>query len=340
MSLLPLWVSIAALPVAAVILIIGGGPFTRLVDRLADRTGLGETMAGIILVGAVTALPGLITSVLGAARGDAAFAVSNALGGIAVQTTFIVLADLLYRRANLEHAAASLQNLLAPIGLSVMFGVVLVGTTVPEVTVLGVHPASGVLVIVYWYWLRLSREVGRHPLWQVEQTTSTRGDEPDPAASDGSESLRSMWVKFVGLAAVVAGTGYVIGVAGLAVADQTGLSGSVVGAIITGVVTSMPELVTVLYAVRIGALSLAIGDIIGGNGFDMIFISASDLVYRDGPLYAALGQQVVLLIGLGVVLNLLLAAGLVRRQERGIGFEGVAVLTSYLIGVLALFAVG
>jgi cation:H+ antiporter len=65
-----------------------------------------------VLVGAVTSLPGLVTSVVGAADGDASFAVSNSLGGIAAQTSFLALADLTYRRANLEHAAASLPNLL------------------------------------------------------------------------------------------------------------------------------------------------------------------------------------------------------------------------------------
>lgn len=334
-----LWISATALAVAAAILIVGGGPFTRLVDRLADRTGLGETMAGIILVGAVTALPGLITSVLGAARGEAEFAISNALGGIAIQTTFIVLADLAYRRANLEHAAASLPNLLAPIGLSVMLGVVLFAGAGPQVTVLGVHPASVALVVVYIYWLRLSREVGRNPQWRITRTCNTELDEPDPAATDGPETLRAMWLKFAALAAVVAGTGYVIGEAGLSLAGRTGLSGGFVGAVVTGVVTSMPELVTVLYAVRIGAPSLAIGDIVGGNGFDMLFVTASDIAFRQGSIYGAVNQPITLLIGLGVVLNLLLAAGLIRREERGIGFEGFAVLGGYLIGVVALYAI-
>lgn len=332
------WISAGALLIATAILVVGGGPFTRLVDRLADRTGLGETMAGIVLVGAVTASPGLITSVLGAARGDPDFAISNALGGIAIQTAFIVLADLAYRRANLEHAAASLPNLLAPIGLSVMLGVVLFATAGPQLSVLGVHPASAVLVLVYVYWLRLSREVGRNPQWRVTRTRATELDEPDPSSTDGRETLRSMWLKFAALATLVAGTGYVIGEAGLALADRTGLSSGFVGAVVTGVVTSMPELVTVLYAVRIGAPSLAIGDIIGGNGFDMLFVTASDIAYREGSIYAATSQQITLLIGLGVVLNLLLAAGLVRRQERGIGFEGFAVLTCYLVGVVALYA--
>ncbi|MBV2365884.1 sodium:calcium antiporter [Streptomonospora nanhaiensis] len=336
----PLWASALVMAAAAAALLIGGGPFTRLVDRLADRTGLGGTMAGIILVGAVTALPGLITSVLGAARGDAEFAMNNALGGIALQTVFIALADVFYRRANLEHAAASLPNLLAPIGLSILLSTVLLAGAGPQVTVLGVHPVSVLLVFLYWYWLRLSRKVGDDPMWRVTPTRNTQHDEPDPASRRPGESLRSMWLKFAGLAALVALTGYATGEAGLALTEQTGLSSGVVGAVVTGFVTSLPELVTVLYAVRIRALHLAIGDIIGGNGFDVLFLSASDVAYREGSLYGAMTQGVVLLVSLGIVLNLLVAAGLIRRQEHGIGFEGVAMFAFYALGIGFLMGMG
>ncbi len=330
----------AAITAAALILVVGGGPFTRLVDRLADRTGMGETVAGIVLVGAVTSLPGLITSVVGAAHGEASFAMNNALGGIAAQTVFIALADMFYRRTNLEHAAASLPNLLAPIGLCIMFGVVLVAGAGPPLSVLGVHPASALLVACYLYWLWLSRKVRAEPMWRVEHTRNTQTDEPDPSGGGEDESLAGMWVKFAALACVVAATGYVVGETGLSLAERTGMSEGLVGALITGVVTSLPELVTVLYAVRIRALHLALGDIIGGNGFDVLFLAASDLAYREGPLYAAMDARVVLLIGLGIVLNLLVAAGLIRRQESGIGFEGIALLAFYAAGTVMLISLG
>jgi cation:H+ antiporter len=114
------------------------------------------------------------------------------------------------------------------------------------------------------------------------------------------------------------------------------MSSGLVGALVTGVVTSLPELVTVLYAVRIRALHLALGDIVGGNGFDVLFLSASDVVYREG----AMDAKVFLFIGLGIGLNLLVAAGLIRRQESGIGFEGIALFAFYAAGVAMLVGLG
>ncbi len=82
------------------------------VDQLADRTGLGEATAGAVLLGAATSLSGSVLSVTAAYRGHPELAASNALGGIAVQTFFLAIADMVYRRANLEHAAASAPNMM------------------------------------------------------------------------------------------------------------------------------------------------------------------------------------------------------------------------------------
>ena len=85
---------------------------TRVADRLADLTGLGEAVFGAALLGASTSLPGAVASIFMAAAGRADLAVGNAVGGIAAQTAFLVFADLAFRRANLEHAAASVPNMI------------------------------------------------------------------------------------------------------------------------------------------------------------------------------------------------------------------------------------
>ena len=145
-----------SLPVAVLVLLVGGlvlltagVKFTKIVDELADRTHLGEALAGAVLLGAATSMPGLITTITGAAEGDAGFALSNALGGIAAQTTFLVLADLIYRRTNLEHAAASLPNILQAAILIALVGVVLLATVGPDVEIAGISPATPALVVVY-----------------------------------------------------------------------------------------------------------------------------------------------------------------------------------------------
>ncbi|MDZ7732728.1 MAG: sodium/calcium exchanger protein [Acidimicrobiia bacterium] len=90
-------------PASIVLLVLGGAAlaalgitFARTVDELADRTGIGEALAGALLVGATTSLPGLITTTAAAVENQPDLAVSNGVGSIAVQTTFLALADLAF----------------------------------------------------------------------------------------------------------------------------------------------------------------------------------------------------------------------------------------------------
>lgn len=337
-SSLPLWAVVALFLLATTVLVVVGARFARLVDQIADRTGIGEALAGAVLLGATTSLPGLMTSVLAASEGQAGFAVSNSLGGIAAQTTFLAVADLAYRRANLEHAAASVPNLLQSVVLMMLVATVLFAQGTPEVTVLGVHPVSFVLVGAYVYGLRLTRQERDSPMWRPTETDETVVDTPeeDDAGPLADLSTTELWLRFATLAAVVAASGWMIAQSGLALTELTPLSGTVVGGLFTSVASSMPELVTVIAAVRIGALTLAVSDIIGGNIFDVLFVAAADAAYRDGSVYHALGQQDLFLLSMTLMLTAILAAGLIHRQERGIGFEGLAILGLYVVGSVVL----
>ncbi len=335
---------INSLPVAVAVLLVGGAfllitgiRFTRTVDVLADRTGIGEALAGAVLLGAATSLPGLITTITGALEGEAGFAVSNAIGGIAAQTSFLVIADLIYRRTNLEHAAASLPNLLQTAILIALVGTVLMAATGPEFSILGVHPASAALVLVYVYGLRLVRGAGESPMWRPRDTADTDVDVIDDDDDDPNTTTK-LWLEFAGLAAVVAVVGYLIGQAGLTVARESGMSGSIVGALFTSVITSLPELITVLTAVRIGALTLAVSNIVGGNTFDVLFVAAADLAFRGGSIYHAVDQQTLLVLAVTVVMTAMLTGGLLYRDERYIGFEGIAILGTYAVGIAGLVA--
>lgn len=323
-----------ALAASAAVLVLAGVRFTDLVDRLADRLGIGEALAGAVLLGATTSLPGLIVTTMAAYRGEADFAASNALGGIAAQTMFLAVADLTYRRANLEHAAASIPNLLQTMVLVCMIGLVLTAVAGLPGTLAGVHPVSVLLPLVYVFGLRLTHRTREDPMWSPRLTPETRPDVPDEESRQAA--LAPLILAFLGLGAIVSICGFVVARTGLAIAEDTGLSGTLVGGFITAVVTSLPELVTVLAAVRAGALTLAVSDIVGGNTFDVLFLAVADYTFREGSLYAAISERTIFLLGLTLVMTGVFAAGLIYRERGGIGFEGVAILLIYVTGFAAL----
>jgi cation:H+ antiporter len=161
----PLWVALAAFGLAAAVIAAAGTLMAQVADRLADRTGLGEAITGGVLLGASTSLSGFITSVSTAAQGFADLALSNAVGGIAVQTAFLAVADIYYRRANLEHAAASITNLAQGALLIGLLSLPLLAGQMPAWTILGCHPASFIILIAYVFGMRIASETHREPLW-------------------------------------------------------------------------------------------------------------------------------------------------------------------------------
>ncbi|MEO3428967.1 sodium:calcium antiporter [Pelagibius sp. CAU 1746] len=337
----PLWAAFAVFGVTVLAIAAAGTAMAQVADRLADRSGLGEAITGGLLLGASTSLSGFVTSVSTAWQGFPDLALSNAVGGIAVQTAFLAIADITYRRANLEHAAASLTNLTQGALLVGLLSLPLVAGLTPPVTLLGCHPASFVILIAYLFGMRLASQTHKEPLWGPKQTEETRTDVPEEP--QGGRALYVLLARFGLLFVIVGLAGYALGQAGIAIAGKTGLSETIVGTLLTAVSTSLPELVTTLAAVRRGALTLAVGGIIGGNTFDVILVAASDIAYRDGSIYHATSQQPVFVIALTIMLTAVLLLGLLRREKYGfanIGFESLLILLIYLGGTAVLVATG
>ena len=335
----PLWSVIALFVGAALAIATAGVRLSHVADRLADRTGMGEIVAGALFVGAATSLPGAITSVTTALQDAPSLAIGNALGGLTAQTMFIAVADLVYRRANLEHAAASATGLAQGLLLTSLLTLPLIAASEPSVTVWGVHPVSAVIPAAYGFGLVLLRRIEREPMWEPVDTPETREEVSEPDRGEDEPEDRSLWTTFLLCAAVTAVAGYVIGEASIALVQKTGLTESVIGTVFSAVANSLPELVTAIAAVRIGAVSLAVGDIIGGNAFEVMFLCAADVAY-DGSIYEAFTSQDRTTALIALLMTAVILLGMVRRQRRGvakIGFESAIVLVLYAGSVGLLF---
>ena len=338
------WDLAVAVPVFAactLAIAVFGTRITRVVDQVADRSGLGEAISGALLLGAATSLGGAVLSVTAAWRGDADLAMGNALGGIGVQFAALAVADFTYHRANLEHAAASAENLMQSGLLIAMLGLILIAPTLPDWTVLGIHPVTPLMLALYAYGLGLVRNVRRQPMWRPRQTLETREDQPDDLRNlPGAMPLA---LRLIGLVAVLGFAGWTMQHAAAAIADRTWLSATAIGVLFTATATSLPELVTSIAAVRRGALTLAVGGIIGGNAYDTLFAVGSDVAYRDGSIFHAMPQSVTFWTALSLLMAAVLLMGLIRRETQGpagIGVESVALLVLYAAGVAMVLSLG
>ncbi len=323
-------VSIGVFVACALAILWIGTKLSAIADQLADRTGWGESFVGAVLLGGSTSLPGITASVTAAADGLPAMALANAFGGIAAQTAFLAIADITYPKVNLEHAAASLENMMQGALLIALLSVLMVAMTGPQVSVWGVHPASVVLLVGYVLALRMIQLSRGTPGWRLMMTRETKPDVPEEP--EPGQTLAKLWMKFAGAAAVVVVAGWALTRASAQMAEAFNWSQTFVGSLFTAVATSLPELVTSIAAVRRGAVTLAVGGIIGGNAFDTLFAAMADVAYREGSIYGAATDGERLLVSIAVLMTSVLLLGLLRREKRGvanIGFESFIVLLLY-----------
>ena len=323
---------------AALVVMFCGVKLTHKADEFASQSGIGGAITGIVLLGALTSLSGSITSVVAATRGHPELPLSNAIGGIAAQTFFLVIADLVYRRANLEHAAASVSNMISGSVLIILLAMLLMAITLPSATLFHIHPVTPALFLVYLVGLKFCAQARDEPGWAPYGTTDPDTEKTDET-QDPSASTTRLLMSVIGLGVICGGAGWVIADTGLAIAAKTGVREGIVGTLMTSIVTSLPELVTTIAAVRRGALTLAVGGILGGNTFDVLFAAFADVGYTDGSIYHAAAADQVFMIHISMAMTAMLLMGLLRRERSGpanIGFESLALLVLYIGGISAV----
>lgn len=323
-------VSIAVFVAAAVVITVLGVRLSLVADRLADVTGWGEAMVGGLLLAAATSLPDFTATVTAAADGRPELAMSNVLGSMAVNLAFLGVGDIIYRKANLEHAAASSANLIQAALLVTLLTVPLIAMAGPAIHLWGLHPATPALLLGYVMGYYAVRGAHVRPMWSPRRTSLTVEDKPDPSNSRG-RSAAAVATEFAFLALGTAVAGWVLMTAAETIADATPLSDTAVGALFTGVITSMPELVTTIAAVRHGALTLAVGNILGTNCFNVTVIAAADIAYREGSIYHAVTAQQPMWGLVTILMTGILLVGLVYRERYGIGRIGLESLMMLVI---------
>jgi cation:H+ antiporter len=135
----------------------------------------------------------------------------------------------------------------------------------------------------------------------------------------------------VGLVALIGGAELLVrGASRLALA--LGVSPLVIGLTVVAFGTSSPEIAVSVGATMKGQVDLAVGNVVGSNIFNVLFILGVSALIT--PLVVAqqlIRQEVPLMIGVSVLLLVFAHDGLVSRLEAGVLFAGVVAYTVFLI---------
>ena len=126
---------------------------------------------------------------------------------------------------------------------------------------------------------------------------------------------------------------------GNALADRAGINGVIFGATVLAMATALPEISSGIAAVRLGDNALAMGDVFGGNAFQVCLFLPADLI-AGAPVLAAAGRLNSWLAALGVALTAVYAIGTVARPQRcrwRLGPDSMFAIAVFALGVAGLF---
>ena len=342
---LPLAANFGLLLVSAAIVWIAGTRLAYFADAIAVRIGMGRALAGFLLLGGITSLPELATTTTAALGGNATLALNNILGSVATNVLLLAIADAILGRDALTSVIAHPSTLLQGALGIILLGVVAAGIAVGDVEVFGLGVWSAALVPLFALAVWLSSRHENRPTWIASDhidvvlagqqgIASVVPAEPLVQAPIGQLLKRAGFV-----AAVILVAGYTLAETGDAIAIETGLGASLVGFLLVGFATSLPEISSMVGAIRLRRYELAVGDIFGTNLFDLMLIPVADMFFRGGPILAQAGRFEIVAALLGIVLTAIYIVGLLDRRNRTfmrMGYDSLSAILTYAIGVVVL----
>jgi cation:H+ antiporter len=326
---LELWICLAVIGYA-------GYYLSRYGDIIADKTGMSASWVGLILLSTATSLPELATGISSVSFADAPnIAVGDVLGSTVFNLAILVMLDGMYKRETLYSRAAQGHILSASLG-SLLIAFAGFSLLLDRA---GMSPAFGhvgfyspFIVLVYLVAMRAVHNYERRTLTEYTEESAERY--PDM-------TLRSAVKGYAMAASAVVIAGSWLPFIAKDIAELMGWGRSFVGTMLVAGVTSAPEVAVTISALRIGALDMAIANLLGSNLFDIIILAVDDLLYRKGPLLANVDASHALTAFTAVMMSALVAVGLTFRPQGrtvvGLTWVSLGLFMLYVLNSWLLF---
>lgn len=318
---------------------LAGPQLSRSGDVIADKTGLSGNWIGLILIATVTSLPELVTgisAVTAVAAPD--IAVGDVFGSCVFNLAILIVVDFLqrgesvYRRVRQGHI------------LSAGFGVILIAFAGMNLLLHGQGASfalghiGGYTPIIFGLYALGIRAVFSYERDHREQVSE------DAAARYPHVTLRRAIIVYTCAAVVIVVVGTALPFIAARLADLMNWQQTFVATLLVATVTSVPEVVVCVAAVRLGALDMAMANLLGSNLFNMGVLGIDDLLFAPGPLLYRVSQVHVVSAMSAVIMSGILIVGIVyrpqRRLFRTVGWISLGLFTMYLLNSYVLYLHG
>ncbi len=243
------------LAVGFIMLIKGADWFVDGASKIADRFGIPQLVIGLTIVAMGTSAPEAAVSVTSALKGSAGITIGNVVGSNIMNVLLILGLTALIRSIAVKKSTIRYE-IPFTVGITVLLAVLgLTDNTVSRLD--GV--ILWVLMIVYLVYLLRMAKKGQDVLEDVPELT-------------GKDTLPRMILSIlIGGALIVWGADVTVNAA-TELATIFGMSDRLIGLTIVAFGTSLPELVTSVTAAVKGKADIAVGNIVGSNIFNILFV--------------------------------------------------------------------
>jgi cation:H+ antiporter len=319
---------------AVIVGVIGfsGTRLSRYADALAEKTGLGRTWIGLVGLAVVTSLPELVTGATAVLWLNAPdIAVGNLLGACMLNVAILAVADLLYAPGPVLTAADRGHILAGGFGI-IMLGVATLGVMARPPLAhfnLGyVGLSAPVLICCYLLAMRATYR------YQKRQRAEFLKDHEEVLLYP-QLSLSQAGTRFGLHALIVMAAAFWLPQVATGLAQVMNWHLSMVGTVFVAVATTMPELVVTVSAMRLQAVDLAVGDLLGSLLINVAMLGLMDLLYAPGPLLQAVGPEnastgVLVMVMVGIAI----AEMIYRPQQKALRWVSLgAFLLAFLYAV-------
>jgi len=314
------------------LLIAGGDLLVRGAVRIAERLRLSPMLIGLTVVGMGTSTPELAASIKASLAGSPGIAIGNIVGSNIANALLILgvaalIAPVLVSSRTLWRDGG--------VGLAAALALLAAGATV------GLSREAGLAFLImmagYIYYAWRQERVGAAHSAAYDRAVAM--EEVDPALVPHEQPAGRLSVALllflVGLGLVVSGASLLVNAA-IAIAGQFGVSDTVLGLTVVAVGTSVPALVTSAVAAWRRQGDIALGNVLGSNIYNILFIGGLTGVIAPTAVPASIMafDLWALVAVLLVVMAFAFSGGRLSRKE---GFVLVAAYVAYVGYTTGLF---
>jgi cation:H+ antiporter len=311
----------------AVVIVYFGYKLSHYGQIIAEKRFISKALFGVILLAFITSLPELIVNISSVTLVDAPdMAFSDVMGSVLFNLLILALLDLIQGKGGILSISAKSHALTVSLTI-VMLG--LIALTIIQRTITNIQPGFGHIgyesIIFILIYILSTRMIYKHSVEIVD------------LEGKQLEKVAHFWGKFIISGLIVVICGLFLAKIGKEIVINSGMSETFVGLVFLAVVTSLPELIVSVSALKLGSVDMAVGNILGSNLFDTLIIPVTDLFYLKAQILSAISLSHVFTISLAIVFSAIVMAGLLYRSKKSFLKFGWDIIAMLIIFALSIF---